>query len=96
MADEAAPRVFISYSQDGDVHKDRVLALANRLRADGIDANVDQYIQSAPEGWPVWCEAEIRKADFVLMVYTKSYRQRVEGNEQPGAGHGVFLGGTPD
>ncbi|MCP4656050.1 MAG: hypothetical protein GY856_11605, partial [bacterium] len=37
MTDDA-PRVFLSYSHDSDEHRDRVLALADRLRADGIDA----------------------------------------------------------
>jgi hypothetical protein len=50
-----------------------VLALADRLCADGIDAMIDQYEQSPPEGWPAWCEAQIRKADFVLMVCTETY-----------------------
>ena len=30
------PRVFISYSHDSDEHRERVLALANRLRSDGV------------------------------------------------------------
>ena len=29
-------RVFISYSHDSEDHKDRVHALADRLRADGV------------------------------------------------------------
>ncbi len=37
------PKVFISNSHDSPEHIDRVLALANRLRADGVDAEVDQY-----------------------------------------------------
>jgi hypothetical protein len=38
------PKVFISYTHDSNEHADRVLDLANRLRRDGIDADVDQYI----------------------------------------------------
>ena len=68
-----APRVFISYSHDSGEHRDRVLELTDRLRADGIDAIIDQYIQLPPEGWPGWCEAEIEKANFVLMVCTEIY-----------------------
>jgi hypothetical protein len=41
---EAPPRVFISYSHDSAAHEDRVLALANRLRGDGVDATIDQYV----------------------------------------------------
>ena len=43
MPETAAPRILISYSHDDPAHCDRVLALADRLRADGIDAVVDQY-----------------------------------------------------
>ena len=32
------PKVFISYSHDSAEHADKVLAFANKLRADGIDA----------------------------------------------------------
>src|SRR5438045_7614107 len=91
MPDTAPPpRVFISYSHDSQEHGDRVLELADRLRADGIDAIIDQYIQFPPEGWPAWCEAEIRKAGFVPMICTETYLRRVNGEEEPGKGHGVL------
>jgi hypothetical protein len=38
----AAPRVFIGYSHDSEAHRDRVLDLADRLRADHVDAWIDQ------------------------------------------------------
>jgi hypothetical protein len=86
----APPRIFISYSHDSKAHEDRVLNLADRLRADGVDAVIDQYVQSPPQGWPSWCESEIRKADFVLLVCTDLYLRRVDGEEEPGVGHGVL------
>jgi hypothetical protein len=52
-------KVFISYSHDGLEHEERVLDLADRLREDGIDAEVDQYLPSPLEGWPAWCESQI-------------------------------------
>jgi SEFIR domain len=42
-------KVFISYRHDSQTHEDRVLALADRLRDDGIDCNIDQYQQSPAE-----------------------------------------------
>src|SRR4051812_28816970 len=81
-----APRVFISYSHDSPAHRDKVLAFADRLRADGIDASLDQYVPFPEEGWPAWCEARIREANFVLMVCTETYLRRVERNEAPGVG----------
>jgi hypothetical protein len=44
----APPKVFISYSHDTAEHQERVLDLADRLRADGIDAEIDQYNAAPP------------------------------------------------
>src|SRR6266516_1092277 len=91
MASEASPlRVFVSYSHDSPEHADRVLALADRLRQDGLDCILDKYLLGSPaEGWPRWMERQIRDADFVLMICTPTYYRRVMGEEQPGIGHGV-------
>ena len=64
------PRVFVSYSHDSDAHRDRVLALADRLRADGIEALLDQYVAHPPEGWPTWAQQQITDADFTILVCT--------------------------
>jgi len=39
---DESPRVFISYSHDSDTHRERVLALSQRLRADGVETFLDQ------------------------------------------------------
>lgn len=83
------PRVFISYSHDAVVHQKRVLSLADRLRVDGIDVEIDQYHGSPAEGWPHWCEQQIEDADFVLMVCTESYYHNVKGERKPQTGRGV-------
>lgn len=83
------PRVFISYSHDDEAHRGRVLALANQLRADGIDAWLDRYEQAPREGWPRWMERQLREADFVVVVCTQTYRRRFDGLEEPGKGRGV-------
>ena len=85
----APPKVFISYSHDTVEHQERVLGLADRLRADGIDAEIDQYNAAPPEGWPLWCERQIDAADVVLMVCTETYHRRVSGDEERGKGLGV-------
>jgi len=84
------PRVFISYSHDGEDHETRVLDLCNRLREDGIDAEIDQYVDSPEGGWPAWCERQIASADFVLLVCTETYNRRVGGREEPESGLGVL------
>lgn len=67
-------RIFISYSHDSDLHREFVLQLANQLRADGLDCQIDQYINGFPaEGWQRWMENQIEQADFVLLVCTANY-----------------------
>jgi len=83
-------RVFISYSHDSPEHEDRVLALADRLRQDGVDATIDQYADPPPDGWPMWMNLQIQNADFVLLVCTETYRRRADLQEQPGKGRGVL------
>jgi WD40 repeat protein len=83
------PKVLISYSHDSSGHEKRVLELANRLRGDGIDCTIDQYVVVPAEGWPRWMDKQIRDSDFVLLVCTETYYQRVMGDEQPGKGLGV-------
>jgi pimeloyl-ACP methyl ester carboxylesterase len=82
-------RVFISYSHDNQEHLDRVLALSDRLRQEGVDCRIDQYVESPPEGWPIWCTNQVEDADFVLVVCTATYELRFQGREQPGRGLGA-------
>jgi hypothetical protein len=62
--DISPPKVFISYSHDSPAHADRVLALADRLRADGIDRILDQYEPWPAQGSPRWMERQLAAADF--------------------------------
>ncbi len=73
--------VFISYSHDSEEHKQRVLELADRLRFDGVDAQLDQYEQAPPVGWPQWMLNQIEEASFVLVVCTEIYERRFSGKE---------------
>ena len=75
------PRVFISYSHDSQEHADRVLALADRLRSDGVEAWIDQYESAPAEGWPRWMEEQINRVDFVLVVASRVYRARFDNGE---------------
>jgi tetratricopeptide (TPR) repeat protein len=81
-------RAFISYSHDSPEHEQRVLALAERLRKDGIDAQVDQYVNGTPlQGWHRWMLDELDAADFVLLICTETYYRRFRGHEHAtGAG----------
>ncbi|MGL5832779.1 MAG: SEFIR domain-containing protein [Waterburya sp.] len=88
------PKVFISYSHDFPEHKDRVLSLADHLRSDGIDCNIDQYEESPAQGWTRWMLDRLEWADFVLVVCTEAYNRRFRGQEEPGKGKGVTWEGA--
>jgi tetratricopeptide (TPR) repeat protein len=88
-----SPSIFISYSQDSDEHKSKVLQFADRLRNDGIDANIDQYQTNPPEGWQLWMEKQIRDSQFVILVCTEIYHKRVM-KEDEGRGKGVMWEST--
>jgi hypothetical protein len=79
-SERISPIVFISYSHDSPLHRERVLAFAQKLREDGIDARLDRFVDP-PEGWARWTAKEIERADFVLAVCTAVYASRFLGGE---------------
>lgn len=82
------PRVFISYTHDSSEHMHRILELSIKLRSEGIDCNIDQYIMNPTEGWPRWMEKEISISGFVLVACTEIYNRRFSGAEKSGVGLG--------
>ena len=89
MASEP-PKVFISYSHDSPEHAQRVLAFAQRLRTDGVNAWIDQYESATPEeGWPRWMLNRLDWADFVVVVCTETYYRRFRGLDETDKGKGV-------
>lgn len=84
------PNVFISYSHDSEQHRQQVLDLADRLNRDSINCELDQYVNGSPEqGWPMWMEQQLEEAEFVLLVCTETYFNRVQRKEPRGIGKGV-------
>ena len=87
--------VFISYSHDSDEHREKVLGLSERLRKDGIETRLDQYVNGSPaQGWPRWMLDQLDAADSVLVVCTETYYRRFRGHEVPGKGKGVDWEGS--
>lgn len=84
-------RVFISYSHDSDNHTERVQTLVDRLRVDGVNVIIDRDMLPGgpPEGWDLWSERQVKEADAVLLVCTRTYCERYEGNQPPGTGLGA-------
>ena len=70
------PKVFISYAHAGKQLADSVLNFSNYLRSRGIDAEIDQYEEAPPQGWPLWMASQVDQADFVLILATKTYYER--------------------
>ena len=91
------PRVYISYTWRTPGNKERVVKLADRLRAQGIDSRIDLYYAESrhgflpPEGcpgdsrpaWMIWQESEIKAADRVLIVCSPEYYESAEFPDDP-------------
>jgi SEFIR domain len=91
----SAPRVFISYSHDSLEHARRVMGFAERLRKDGVDAQLDQYVAGTPaRGWPRWMEDQLDSSEFILVICTETYCQRFLGREEPDKGKGADWEGS--
>lgn len=89
MKQEKSPTVFISYSWvEREFGCKWVENLANKLRADGIDADIDMYHDSPAEGWTTWMINKIKHSDFVLVVCTESYYDTVNSGKEIYSGFG--------
>ena len=89
------PVVFVSYSHEGKQHSNRVLALAKRLREKGgCESRLDKYDDNKVSNWPRWMRIQIDEADYILMVFTRTYRRRFDGNEAENVGRGVTWEGA--
>jgi hypothetical protein len=72
---------FISYCRESQAHVDRVIALSERLRSDGVITILDEYEKrGAPtEGWTRWMANNLRDASHVICVCTELYSAHVMG-----------------
>ena len=74
------PRVFISYSWDGDDHRRWVREFATRLRTEGgVDVTLDQWHAVPGDQLPLFMETAVRESDYVLLVCTPKYKGRSDG-----------------
>lgn len=82
-------KVFISYSQDSIELSNNVLKFSNMLREKGIDCEIDQYYENPSEGWPRWMERMIDNSDFILILGSEGYLQKMKYQVESGVGRGV-------
>ena len=82
----AAPKAFVSYSWDSEIHKLWVQWLATKLREDGVDVTLDRWHAIPGDMLPKFMETAIETSNFVLIVCTPNYRQRSD-NRRGGVGY---------
>lgn len=73
--------VFISYSWDNQKHIDWVREFAERLTADGIEVNLDQWGLQLGQPLPQFMETSIRENDYVLIICTPVYKKKSDSRE---------------
>lgn len=85
----SAKRVFISYAHESTELANSVLTLSDYLRSEGVDAEIDQYEESPPEGWPKWMMRQVQEAEYVLVVCSKLFFERANDFSGKAEGLGV-------
>ncbi|GAA0453073.1 hypothetical protein Ade02nite_01180 [Paractinoplanes deccanensis] len=82
-------RVFLSYAHEDDAHAEAVRRLWLLLRSLGVDAKLDLTATAQRQFWPEWMDAQVREADFVLVIASAAYRERAENRGEVTTGKGV-------
>jgi hypothetical protein len=81
--------IFISYRIESEAQSQQVISFADQLRADGMNAIIDRYIEAPTEGWPRWIGRMIANSDVVVCVCSAGYREAFEGRNESDGGLGV-------
>jgi hypothetical protein len=71
-------RVFVSYSGTSERHKSWVADLAAFLRANGIDARLDQWHLRKGMDLPQWMSNELELAERVVIISDARYTDRAD------------------
>jgi hypothetical protein len=85
-------RTFITYAHESTHFDKQVLDLADKLRALGVDSQIDQYESHPAKGWPRWMEDQFANADAIVVVASKKYLERY--NQDSGIGSGARFEAT--
>jgi hypothetical protein len=75
-AEYAAPKVSVSYSWEGDAHRQWVGEFAARLRGDGVDVSLDQWMVGLGKPLPEFMEQLVRENERVLVICTPTYKEK--------------------
>jgi tetratricopeptide (TPR) repeat protein len=90
-SDARPPQVFVSYSWDDDAHKAWVAKLATRLQNDGANVILDQWHVRLGDQLPQFMETSVRDSDFVLIICTPRYKERVDRRRGGGGYEGHVI-----
>jgi len=71
------PVCFISYSWDDDSHKNWVRNLGVQLQSAGIKTYLDQWDLQLGMNVPQWIEESIASSDYILLICTPKFAERV-------------------
>lgn len=80
------PQCSIVYTHDDDEHKAWVLALARRLRDDGVNALIDHWLMAPGDQLAHKMEQLIDHADHIVAICTPRYKAKAN-NRTGGAGY---------
>ena len=83
-------KALISYAHEDAQHDSLVRDLADQLRCDHVECELDQYHSAPRQGWPAWMADKIFDDDcFVLVIASPSYLRRWLLAERGGVGLGA-------
>jgi hypothetical protein len=90
MLRDESPRALISYAHGSDTRDRKIRDLADCLRRDGVECDLDQYHESPEHGWPTWMSAAIADARrTIVVVASDAYLRRWTLAEESGIGLGA-------
>ena len=75
------PRVFISYSHDSENHKDWVLNLSTRLRANGVDVVLDQWGLKLGSDIAKFIEQGLSESNRIIIICTEIYVEKANSGK---------------
>ena len=75
---EGVPTAFISYSWDSEEHRRWVIALATRLRENGVDVVLDCWHLKLGADKTLFMEKAIRENDHVLLICPPKYKEKAD------------------
>lgn len=75
-AEYTAPKVSVSYSWEDETHMQWVREFAARLRGDGVDVSLDQWMVGLGKPLPEFMEQLVRENERVLVICTPTYKEK--------------------